>query len=315
MLRFFLFTSLRVRMTESEELAMTGKQTLTKEFLSYIMLRMAGLLFGTAGVPWSAKERSTESGIQRVAEVGLECMEVEFVQGVKMGKKTAISVGRVAGEKGVALSAHAPYFINLNARELDKVLAGQERLRQTTRIASLCGARSVVSHTTYYLNDSHQKVYDTVKRQLEEVVSKLGAAERKVWIRPETTGKGSQFGTLDEVINLSNEVNGIAPCIDFAHLHARTGKFNTYAEFISILAQVESKLGRAALDNMHIHVSGIAYGTKGEIKHLNLKDSDFNYLDFIKALKDFKIEGLVISESPDREEDALLLQEAYAAQP
>ena len=276
---------------------------------------MAGLLFGPAGVPWSAKERSTESGIQRVAELGMKCMELEFVQGVKMGEKTALSVSRAAGETGVTLSAHAPYFINLNAREPEKVFASQERLRHTIRIASLCNARSVVFHVAYYLNDSPQKVYDRVKRQLEEVVSKLGAAENNVWIRPETMGKGSQFGTLDEVLDLSSEVKGVAPCVDFAHGHARTGKLNTYTEFISILKQVESKLGRTALDNIHIHISGIAYGKKGEIKHLNLKDSDFNYLDFIKALKHLKIEGLVISESPNREEDALLLQEAYAAQP
>jgi len=276
---------------------------------------MADLLFGPAGVPRSAKERSTESGIQRVAELGLTCMELEFVQGVRMGEKAALSVGRLAREKGVALSAHAPYFMNLNAREPEKVSASQERLRQTIRIASLCEARSVVFHAAYYLNDLPQKVYDRVKTQLEEMVRESGVAEKNVWIRPEIMGKSSQFGPVDEVINLSSEVNGIAPCIDFAHWHARTGKFNTYAEFVSILAQVESKLGRAALDNMHIHISGIAYGRSGEIKHLNLKDSDFNYLEFVKAMKDFNIKGLVISESPNLEEDALLLQETYASQP
>ena len=276
---------------------------------------MADLLFGPAGVPRSAKERSTESGIQRVAELGLTCMELEFVQGVRMGEKAALSVGRLAREKGVALSAHAPYFMNLNAREPEKVSASQERLRQTIRIASLCEARSVVFHAAYYLNDLPQKVYDRVKTQLEEMVRESGVAEKNVWIRPEIMGKSSQFGPVDEVINLSSEVNGIAPCIDFAHWHARTGKFNTYAEFVSILAQVESKLGRAALDNMHIHISGIAYGRSGEIKHLNLKDSDFNYLEFVKAMKDFNIKGLVISESPNLEKDALLLQETYASQP
>jgi len=275
---------------------------------------MVDLLFGPAGVPRSTKERSTESGIKRVAELGLECMELEFVQGVKMSEKTALCVGQLAREKGVALSAHAPYFINLNAQEPEKVLASQKRLQQTIRIASLCGARSVVFHAAYYLNDPPQKVYDRVKMQLEEVISKLEASEKKVWIRPETTGKHSQFGTLDEVISLSSEVDEIAPCIDFAHRHARTGRFNTYAEFISVFEQVKSKLGRAALDNVHIHVSGIAYGKSGEIKHLNLKGSDFNYLDLIKALKDLKIKGLIISESPNLEEDALLLKEAYASQ-
>ncbi|MDY7019062.1 MAG: TIM barrel protein [Chloroflexota bacterium] len=275
---------------------------------------MVDLLFGPAGVPRSAKDHSTESGIQRVAELGLECMELEFVQGVKMSEKTALSVGKLAREKAIALSAHAPYFINLNAQEPEKILASKKRLQQTIRIASLCGARSIVFHAAYYLNEPHQNVYDRVKTQLEEVISKLEASEKKVWIRPEVMGKHSQFGTLDEVISLSSEVNEIAPCIDFAHWHARTGKFNTYSEFTSAFEQIKNKLGRTALDNVHIHVSGIAYSKSGEIKHLNLKESDFNYLDFIKALKSLKIKGLVISESPNLEEDALLLKEAYASQ-
>jgi deoxyribonuclease-4 len=62
---------------------------------------------------------------------------------------------------------------------------------------------------------------------------------------------------------------------------------------------------------MHIHVSGIAYGKKGEIKHLNLKESDLQYVELLKALKDYEARGLVICESPDLEEDALLLQETY----
>jgi Endonuclease IV (EC 3.1.21.-) len=272
---------------------------------------MADLLFGPAGVPLSAKERSTESGIHRVAELDLGCMELEFGRGVRMSEENALIMGQLAKEKGVALSVHAPYFINLNAREPDKLRASRERLLHATRIASLCGARSVVFHAAFYLNDSPDKAYDTVKKQLQELTNNLKAEGAQVWIRPETTGKLSQLGTLDEVIKLSSEIKGIAPCIDFAHLHARTGRLNSYAEFAAILSRIENKLGRVALNNMHIHASGIAYGEKGEIKHLNMKESDFNYVDLIKALKDYKVKGLVISESPNLEEDALLLQETY----
>lgn len=272
---------------------------------------MADLLFGPAGVSLSAKGRSTENGIHRVDELGLGCMELEFVRGVKMSERSALVIRKLAREKGIALSAHAPYFINFNAQEAEKVNASRERLLHTARIASLCGARSVVFHAAYYLNDPPNRVYNTVKRQLQEIISELKAEGNKVWIRPETMGKFSEFGTLDEVIRLSSEVKGIAPCIDFAHCHALTGKFNTYGDFMAILEQLENKLGKAALNDMHIHASGIAYGKKGEIKHLNMKESDFNYIDLIKALKDYEVKGLLISESPNLEEDALLLQGIY----
>ena len=269
------------------------------------------LYFGPAGVPENAPELSTEGGIRYVARRGLGCMEIQFVRGVKMGETAAGAAGKVAKEKGVALSAHGPYYINLNARESEKIAASQERLQDAVRIASLCGARSVVFHAAFYLNDPPDKVYPVVKKNLQVVRERLKFDRTGVWLRPEVTGKASQFGTVEEVLRLSSELEGVAPCIDFAHLHARTGKSNSYAEFAATLEQIERKLGRAALDNMHIHVSGIKYGESGEIEHLNLQDSDFDYVNLVRALKDFKVGGLVISESPDLEGDALLLQQTY----
>jgi len=272
---------------------------------------MAGLLFGTGGTPHSAKTKSTVSGTERIAELELGCMEIEFVQGVRMGEAGARQVAETTTKLGVKLSAHAPYFINLNARESEKIRASQERILQTARIASLCGADSIVFHTAYYLGDPPQKTYSTVRRHLGEVMNQLRRENNRVWIRPEILGKPSQFGSLDEVLDLCAELEGVAPCIDFAHWHTRTGRFNSYQEFASILRQVKERLGRAALDDMHIHVSGIAYGKKGEIKHLNLKESDLQYVELLQALKNHDAKGIIICESPNLEEDALLLQAAY----
>ena len=272
---------------------------------------MTELLFGTAGTPHSAGSRSTAGGIERIAELGLGCMEIEFVQGVKMGEASARQVAGVAASRGIKLSAHAPYYINFNAHEPEKIRASQGRLLQTARIAALCGAQSVVCHTAFYLGDPPGEVYHTVKKYLGEVLHQLRRENNPVWIRPEVMGKGSVFGTVEEILNLCNELEGLAPCIDFAHWHARTGAVNSYQEFASLLRQIEERLGRAALDDMHIHFSGIKYGAKGEIKHLNLKESDLQYMELLKALRDYEVKGLVICESPNLEEDALLLQETY----
>ena len=274
------------------------------------------LLFGTGGVPVSAKLRSTEAGIERIAELGLGCMEVEFVQGVKMSPEVAVSVGELAARKKEVLTAHGPYFINLNAVEPHKVHMSKERILQTARIAALFNARSITFHAAFYLKSTHAETYSVVKRHLEEIVNTLRNEGNKVTISPEVTGKPSQFGTLEEILQLSSEIQGVAPCFDFSHWHARTGKANSYHEFLVILDQIEKKLGRQALDNMHIHLSGIAYGRKGEIKHLMLSDSDFQYLELLKALKERKAKGVIISESmPYLEKDALLLQQTYRRLP
>jgi len=272
---------------------------------------MSGLLFGTAGAPRSTPTESTVGGIERIAELGLDCMEVEFVRGVKMREGGARLVAEAAAREGIRLSAHAPYFINLNSHEPEKIRASQERILQTARIASLCHAESVVFHPAFYLGDPAEEVYRTTRKYLAEVLARLKRERNRVWLRPEVAGKGSQFGTIDEVLGLSAELEGVAPCIDFAHWHARTGEFNSYPEFSSILDRVGERLGRAALDDMHIHVSGIHYGQKGELNHLDLAESDFRYDEFLKALKDYDVKGMVICESPNLEQDALLLQETY----
>ncbi len=270
-----------------------------------------GLVFGTAGIPYDSKPPTSQGGIMRIHELGMGCMEVEFVHGVRMNQKTAVAVGEVARKRNIRLTAHAPFYINLNSKEEEKVIASKERIMQTARMAHTFGGESITFHAAFYTKMPPEQVYDTVKRQLNEIVEQLIKEKKLVTIRPETMGKGSQFGTLNEILRLSTEIEGVAPCIDFAHLHARTGKFNTYDEFSQVLDQVGEKLGRQGLDNMHIHVSGINYGDKGERNHLNLKDSDLEYEGLIQALKDHDAKGVVICESPNLELDALLLQKLY----
>jgi deoxyribonuclease-4 len=161
------------------------------------------------------------------------------------------------------------------------------------------------------MGQSPEAVYETVKTHLKEISKTLKNENVNVWIRPETTGKQTQFGTLKEICKLSQEIENVLPCIDFAHMHARSGKENTLEEFKAQLALVEKTSGKTALNNMHCHVAGINYGDKGEKNHLNLKDSDLNYKDLVKTWKDFNIKGVIVSESPNIEGDALLLQKEF----
>jgi deoxyribonuclease-4 len=273
---------------------------------------MEGLLFGTGGIPHSTtKPANLLNGLKRLAELGLGVTEMEFVYGVRMSETEASQVASTAQKYKIKLTAHAPYYINLNAHENEKLVASQERLLQTARVASLCGANSVAFHTAFYLKDDPQIVYARIKKLMVGMVADLKKQNRYLWLRPELMGKRSQFGSLEELLNLCSEVEGIAPCIDFAHLHARTGKYNSYYEFKSVLNQMEKRLGRTALDNLHIHLSGIKYSAAGELNHLNVQESDLKYTELLQALKEYDVKGVVICESPNLEEDALHLQETY----
>jgi deoxyribonuclease-4 len=274
---------------------------------------MSGLLFGTGGIPRSTpKPANLLNGFKRLAELGLGVTEMEFVYGVRMAESDTSQVAAAAQKYKIKLTAHAPYYINLNAHENDKLVASQDRLMQTARVASLCGANSVAFHAAFYLKDEPAEVFARVKKLLTGMITDLRRQNRYLWMRPELMGKNSQFGSLDELLSLCSEVEGVAPCIDFAHLHARSGKFNSYYEFKSVLNQIEKRLGRAALDNLHIHLSGIKYSASGELNHLNLRESDMNYTELLQALKEQAVQGVVICESPNLEEDALHLMETYS---
>ncbi|MCJ7578943.1 MAG: TIM barrel protein, partial [Candidatus Aminicenantes bacterium] len=264
------------------------------------------LLFGTAGVPHSSQGTSSLSGIKHISFLGLDCMEVEFVKGVKMGSDTAKNIAESAQKLGIKLSVHAPYYINLNSADKGKWLVSQERILNSARIAALCGAQNVVFHCGFYGPGSPEDAFQNIKMGLKEIVSILKSERTPVSLRAETMGKKSQFGSLEEILFLCQEVEGLLPCIDISHIHAREGKVNSTLEFYRILTKISKKLGKESLANLHIHISGVEYNTKGEIKHLNLRESDFKYDEWIQALKDFDVKGMVICESPTQEQDAIM---------
>jgi len=273
---------------------------------------MKELIFGTAGIPISTSAISTLEGIKQVKTLGLGAMELEFVHSVNIKEEKTAEVKKTAKEQGITLTCHGQYYINLSSLEKKKIEASKKRILKAARIGWLCGAYSLCFHAAFYMKKDPAVVYKQVKKELKEITETLKQENNKIWVRPETTGKQSQFGDLNETLDLSSEFERVMPCIDFSHLYARTvGKNNTYEEFSSILEQVEKKLGKEGLKNIHAHISGIAYGDKGERHHLILKDSDFNYQKLIKALKDFKARGVVICESPNLEKDALLLKKTY----
>ncbi|MEM4240269.1 MAG: TIM barrel protein [Candidatus Woesearchaeota archaeon] len=272
---------------------------------------MKETLFGTAGIPHIAKGMGTVEGIKEVKKLGLGAMELEFVQNVNVSEKAAPDVNKTAKAEDVVLTCHGQYYVNLASLEKAKLEASKKRMWLAAKTAADCGCWSVLWHMAFYQGQPKEKVFEQVKGVVKELVKKLKDQGSNIWIRPETTGKASQWGDLQECIRLAQEVEQVLPCIDFAHMHAREGKNNSFEEFKNNLAQVEKELGKEALQNMHCHVSGINYTEKGERNHLNLPQSDLKYKELLKALKEFKVKGVIISESPNIEGDALLMKREW----
>jgi len=129
------------------------------------------LLFGPAGIPHSAN--STEDAIKTVKELGLGAMELEFVRGVHTKPENAIKLGKVQQEYGIELTAHGPYYINLNSLEPSKIENSIQHILKTARIAGLSNARSITFHAAYYMKMEPERVYQQVKTQLQKILDVL----------------------------------------------------------------------------------------------------------------------------------------------
>lgn len=271
------------------------------------------LLFGTAGVPISTPKRGSVEGVRYLKELGLDAMELEFVRGVRMKEELAKEVNKARKDEGKELTAHGPYYINLNSKKPDTVKKSRERIVRTARIAHFCGAKSITFHAAYYQKMDKEKVYQKVRDELKKIIQELKEKGiEDVWIRPELTGKPTQFGDIDELIRLSQDVEGVLPCIDFSHKFARErGEFNSKEDFSGLLNQLKDGLGKEILSNMHCHISGIEYGPKGEKNHLNLKDAKLNIKALLQSLKNFDCKGVVICESPNIEGDAKYMKDMF----
>lgn len=273
---------------------------------------MDTLKFVTAGQPICNGTAGYKRAFEILEEMGLDGMELEFVHGVRMTEANQNLVRDIVKEKNMVITAHGPYYINLNSKEDEKIEASVKRILDTARMGQSLGAFSVTYHAAFYMGKSSKEVSERVHKSMEEICTVLDEEKLDIWVRPETTGKPTQWGNLEEIVELSKNFKQVLPCVDFSHLHARTnGKYNTYDEFCAIFDTIATELGDYALNNFHAHIAGIEYGEKGEKKHLLLEESDMNYKDLLKAFKKFDVKGVVVCESPIMEKDAVILKEFY----
>ena len=235
-------------------------------------------------------------GISKVAEMGLDCMEVEFTYGVRMDLKTAEEVGALAKEKGVILSVHAPYYINLASDEKEKFIASKKRIMDSCERAHAMGAQNVIFHAGFYQKKTAGQTFNKIKKAVISMQKDILRKGWKVTLCPEITGKPSQFGSLEELLRLKKET-GCGITVDFSHLYARQqGKI----DYARILRKLPGKF--------HAHFSGIEFGEKGERKHIRTAKNFFEPL--AQELVRHHLDITIINESPEPYEDAVMMKKA-----
>ena len=270
--------------------------------------------FGTVGSPAGTPKKpgGTVGAIAFSKSIGLDTLELGWVQSVRVTEATCALIKAAGKEHGVALSVHAPYFINLNANA-EEWPKSRKRLMDAAHYGNLAGTTDIIFHPGSYFGNDPADVLKIALPRLAACVKELQKNGDNVTLRPETMGKSAMLGSFEDALIMSKEVDMVQPCLDFAHLHARPGdgSMNTYDEWSRLLEKYGKTLGSKTLKKLHIHLSGIEYGPKGEKHHLPLAEADLDMKALFKALHEFGCGGRIMCESPIMEEDALTMKKTW----
>ncbi|MBS7635852.1 TIM barrel protein [Candidatus Bathyarchaeota archaeon] len=273
--------------------------------------------FGPAGVPPSfrAMKASLMDVPRLLREEGLDAFEYQAVRwGAKpqIRREEAEKLGVKAKENDVLLSLHGSYFINFCGGK-ETVEASKERLIACATASRWMGSQIVVFHPGFYGRKPPKEVFKECLEALKDVVERLRVLGIKdVRLGPETMGKPTQFGSLEEILALCEQVEQTQPVIDWAHLHARDrGRFKTVGDFRKVAEEIERRLGTEAVKNMHCHFTKVEFTDKGEKCHHTMDKAgygpDFEML--AKVIADFRLNPVIISESPVLDVDAVKMRD------
>lgn len=259
---------------------------------------------GPAGIPIGAK--STKDGMRVLKEKSLNAMEVEFVYHVQMKPETAEEVGKEAKKNDIRLSAHAPYYINLNSKSKETVEKSRNWIYRVAELCDIMEAPIIAFHPGFYHGMKKEVVEKNISRQIRYMLRKIRKEDWKVLLGLEVTGKKSAWGTIEDIVEMCKRLDGTIPVVDFAHHHARLGGgLQKREDFECLFSKYEE------LDNdvMHCHLSCIRYGDKGEIEHLDLGEGEPDYGPGLPVFKEKNYDIVLIFETAAKDEDAVKMKE------
>jgi Endonuclease IV len=272
--------------------------------------------FGPAGNPIGFNGQTVKV-CDYIRDIGLDAYEYQATYGVKIQKQSGLKLGENALDNNVRVSMHAPYYINLSAQKEDVLGRSIERLVQSARVAEWIGAYRIVFHPGFYTKYTPSQALDRCKRAITELLEKLDSLGiKKFTFAPETTGKRSQLGSLDEIIDICQSFDHFSPTIDFAHVHARgRGCIRGAEDYHRILGKLENGIDEigSKLEALHCHFTRIEYTDAGERKHHVLMETEYGppLEPLLEALVECGWDATIICETPFLEKDALVMKQNY----
>ena len=277
------------------------------------------LRFGPAGNSESFYAQGYKSSLQApewLHSMGLSAYEYSFGRGISLSMEMAEKIAGVAQAHGIAVSAHAPYFINFSNPDPEKRENSIRYIEDSARLVTAMGGDRVVVHVGAMMKLTEEEALKNCAQGLKEAYRRLDdLGLSHIHLCPETMGKKNQIGDLSQTLAFCQMDDRFIPCIDFAHLHARgQGALNRAEDFAEVLNQLEGALGLERARQLHIHFSTVEYTAAGERRHRTFADLDYGprFHHLAPLLKERGYQPRVICESRGTmAEDAKAMMEIY----
>jgi deoxyribonuclease-4 len=271
---------------------------------------------GNSASFYNEGHKHTDETAAWLAERGLNAFEYSFGRGVGIGADTAERIGAEMTKHGIALSVHAPYYINLANEDDGEAVKSFMYIRQSVAAAGLMGGKRVVFHPGYVKPDRETALRAALSR-LEALLRHLEEEEgiHDFILCPETMGRHSQLGTYAEICALCAVDGRLIPAFDWGHINSFSGGgLKGIDDYRRVLDYAFAHLTDGQARRMHMHFSKIQYGDKGEIRHLDFSDELYgpDFAPLAHLIKEYGMEPTVICESKDNmAEDALQMKRMY----
>ena len=275
-------------------------------------LRPAPIRFGISTLP--PDDVGDEAFLDGLVERGHGAVELPFVKAFPWKEKRCVQFGRLAAERGIAVSVHAPYFAILTSDDPDKSKQTLAALEHTMKLGRALGARVIVAHTGYVKGRTPEQLHELVASSLEVIEPKvrhLGVA-----LGLEVGGSDRAFGTLGDIALIADAFPFVHPVVDWAHLHAvSNGALTTVEAFAGVIAFLRENFPGWSLDPLHAQFTDNEFGPKGEIRHVPYGDGTLRVAPMVEAALAAGLRMTVISEAKEQSShDAIQaeLEEAVA---
>ena len=283
-----------------------------------------GVKLGPAGVPLSCKGRTIVEGMDDIIALGLETMEAQTVRLIQPQHfEQYWQAGVLANKADFEMNIHGPYYAELLG---DRVARGRSlaKIESTLQAARTINARHITLHTGHYgdfgrgtaANEQVANVFSSVVQRVHDIWHD-DEDECPVfpWIKDgtpskigiETSGRQELWGSLEEVLEVVNHVEGTIPVLNIAHIHARGhGRMKTSEDYGELFDMVRESIGTK---EFYCHFSGVEHRTGNAMHYTQIKKSDLNF----EPLAEFIVEDggwldiTLISDSPLLEHDAMYM--------